>query len=107
MERRQSKRLTVNLKAERLSCNKDCSVFIDNLSENGIQIITAPAKNPGVFVPGAAVEIKLKTANGETIKLYCNVKWAYDNSQEDLTNSVGLEILDPPFEYREFIKKLN
>jgi len=104
-ERRRLKRLTVNLKAERLSCTNNCSVFIENLSEKGIHMITAPAKNPNLFVPGSSVELKLKTMNGETIKLQCNVKWAYDNSPEDMTNSVGLEIIDPPDTYLEFVKK--
>lgn len=103
-ERRRSRRLSVNLKAERLSCTNNCSVFIENLSEKGIHMITAPVKNPNLFVPGSAVELKLKTANGQTIKLQCNVKWAYDNSPEDMTNSVGLEIIDPPGSYLEFIK---
>ena len=103
-ERRRARRLSVNLKAERLSCTNNCSVFIENLSEKGIHMITAPAKNRNLFVPGSAVELKLKTTNGETIKLQCNVKWAYDNSPEDMTNSVGLEIIDPPDSYREFIK---
>jgi len=107
MERRRTKRLTVNLKAERLSCTNNCSVFIENLSETGIQMITASAKNRNLFIPGAPVDIKLETTDGETIKLQCHVKWSYDNSEEDLTNSVGLEIIDPPLEYREFIKKLN
>jgi hypothetical protein len=107
MDRRRSKRLTVNLKAERLTCSNDCSVFIENLSETGIQMITAPAGNATLFIPGAPVELKLKTAEGNTIKLECNVKWSYDNTEEDLTNSVGLEIIDPPFEYKEFIKNLH
>jgi len=103
-ERRHSKRLTVNLKAERLSCTNNCSVFIENLSEKGIHMITAPARNPNLFIPGSAVVLKLKTTNGETIKLQCNVKWAYDNSPEDMTNSVGLEIIDPPDSYLAFVK---
>ena len=103
-ERRHSKRLTVNLKAERLSCTNNCSVFIENLSENGIHMITAPVRNPNLFVPGSAVELKLKTTNGETIKLQCNVKWAYDNAPEDMTNSVGLEIIDTPDSYLAFVK---
>jgi hypothetical protein len=103
-ERRSSKRLSVNLKAERLSCTNNCSVFIENLSEKGIHMITAPAKNPNLFVTGSAIELKLKTTNGQTIKLQCNVKWSYDNSPEDMTNSVGLEITDPPDTYLEFVK---
>jgi len=106
MERRRAQRLTVNLKAERLSCTKNCSVFIENLSDTGISMITSPTNNK-VYVPGSAIDIKLKLATGNTIKLNCNVKWYYDNSSEDMTNSVGLEIVDPPEEYKEFIKTLN
>lgn len=107
MERRRAKRIAVQLQAERLSCSNNCSVFIENLSESGIQMITAPAENQNLFVPNTEVELKLKTANGDTIHLECSVKWVYDNSHEDLTNSVGLEIIDPPFEYKEFIKNLH
>ena len=107
MERRRAKRISVQIAAERLSCSNNCSVFIENLSESGIQMITAPAKTRNLFVPGADVELNLKTAHGNTIHLECSVKWVYDNSHEDLTNSVGLEIIDPPFEYKEFIKNLH
>ena len=105
MERRHSKRITVNLKAERISCTKNCSVFIENLSEKGIYMITAPSMNPE-YVQGSELDLELELSNGETISLNCNVKWSYDNSPEDLTSSVGLEIIDPPFEYKEFIKNL-
>lgn len=106
MERRRAKRLTVNLKAERLSCTKNCSVFIENLSESGISMITSPS-HTNAYVPGSEINIKLKLSNGTTIKLNCNVKWAYDNSSEDMTNSVGLEIIDPPEAYREFVRTLH
>ncbi|UCD34217.1 MAG: PilZ domain-containing protein [Nitrospiraceae bacterium] len=107
MERRRGKRLSVNLKAERLSCSRNCSVFIENISDTGIQMITAPAKNPKVFVPGAPVELRLETAEGNPIKLNCLVKWSYDSSREDMTNSVGLEVIDPPDEYLSLVKNLH
>ncbi len=103
MERRGNERLVVNLKAERLSCSKNCSVFIENLSDTGIYMITAPSKN-SEYEPGRNLLIKLELSSGKTLNLECKVKWSYDNSPEDLTNSVGLEILDPPEEYKNFIK---
>jgi len=105
MERRQAERVTVNLKAERISCTNNCSVFIENLSESGIYMTTAPAKN-NEFLPGKELDLELELNTGKTINLNCNVKWAVDNSPEDLTKSVGLEIIDPPSEYREFVKNL-
>jgi hypothetical protein len=106
MERRRAKRVTVNLKAERISCTKNCSVFIENLSETGISMITSPTNNK-VYVPGSGINLKLKLSTGDTIKLNCNVKWYYDSSSDDMTNSVGLEIIDPPDDYMEFLKTLN
>ena len=106
MERRGAKRLVVNMKAERLSCTKNCSVFIENLSDTGIYMITAPSKNKD-YEPGRRLLMKLELATGKTLNLQCNVKWSYDNSPEDLTNSVGLEILNPPDEYKNFINTLN
>ena len=106
MERRGANRLVVNLKAERLSCTKNCSVFIENLSDTGIYMITAPSKSKD-YEPGRKLLLKLELASGKTLNLQCNVKWSYDNSPEDLTNSVGLEILNPPEEYKNFIKTLH
>ncbi len=106
MEKRRDKRLSVKLKAKRISCTKNCSVFIENLSERGIQMITAPPKKND-YVPGSEIDIKFELATGKIIELLCNVKWSYNNSEEDMTNSVGLEIVDPPEEYKEFIETLN
>jgi len=105
MERRRAERKTVNLKAERISCTENCSVFIENLSESGIYMITAP--NNHDYVPGTEVDLELELNNGNIINLNCHVKWAIDNSLEDRTNSVGLEIIDPPSEYKEFLKTLH
>ncbi len=106
MERRRSKRITVNLKAERISCTGECSVFIENLSEDGIYIITSRSNNYK-YLPGTDLDLELELSNGEIINLNCNVKWFYNNSSEDQTNSVGLEVLDPPLQYKEFIKNLH
>ncbi|RJQ53356.1 MAG: PilZ domain-containing protein [Nitrospiraceae bacterium] len=106
MERRREARITVNLKAERISCTENCSVFIENLSETGINMITAPAKN-SEYIPGSEVDLELELNSGKIINLNCNVKWAVDNSPEDPASNVGLEIIDPPAEYKEFVRTLH
>ncbi len=106
MERRNTKRVTVNLRAERISCTKNCSVFIENLSESGIYMTTAPAKN-SEYILGTELDLELELNSGKIINLNCHVKWAVDNTPEALTNSVGLEIIDPPSEYKEFVKSLH
>lgn len=106
MERRRAKRVTVNLKAERISCVNNCSVFIENLSESGIYMITAPAKS-SEYKPGSELDLELELNTGTVINLNCHVKWAISNAPEDLTSSVGLEVINPPVEYREFVKSLH
>ncbi|KPK36388.1 MAG: hypothetical protein AMK70_02360 [Nitrospira bacterium SG8_35_1] len=106
MERRTSDRVVVNLKAERISCIENCSVFIENLSENGIYMITAPSRKNS-FTPGTELELELELSTEKSINLNCNVKWAYKNEHDDLTHSVGLEIIEPPQEYKDFITNLN
>ncbi len=106
MERRRSKRIKVNLKAERISCTDNCSVFIEDLSESGISMLTTNTKKKN-YVTGTEIDLELELSTGETMNLNCNVKWAYDNSPEDPTNHVGLEIVDPPHKYMEFLKTLH
>ncbi len=105
MERRRAKRITVNLKAERISCTENCSVFIENLSESGISMITADPKN-NEFIPGSELDLELELSNGDVINLNCNVKWSYETTPEDLSSNVGLEIIDAPKDYLSFINAL-
>jgi len=105
MERRRARRVTINLKAERISCVNNCSVFIENISETGIYIITAPDKK-NRYIPGTEMGLELELSNGKTINLNCNVKWA-ESTTDDKSKSVGLEIIDPPLEYKEFLKTLH
>ncbi len=107
MENRRSERKTVHLKAERISGDTSYAVFIENISEYGINIITAPAESGTNFIPGASLDLKLQLSSEETINLHCRVRWLYQNTPPDnLTNSIGIEIIDPPLRYKEFVKKL-
>jgi hypothetical protein len=107
MEKRRSKRKIVRLKAERISGNKNHAVFIENLSEEGIYMITAPAKTSMDFTPGTKLELKFQFPSGDTLNLRCKVIWSYKKTPPDgLTNSVGMEIIAPPLKYKEFVKTL-
>ncbi|MEE9524752.1 MAG: PilZ domain-containing protein [Thermodesulfovibrionales bacterium] len=108
MEKRRTKRITVSMKAERISGNLKKAVMIENISESGINMITAPAKTAARFKPGIDVRLKFRLSNGEILNLNCKVRWSYTKVPTDgLTSNVGLEIIDPPKEYRKFVKTLN
>ena len=107
MERRLFERKTVHLKAERLSGDESNAVFIKNISEQGLQIITTPAERADDYPPDTFFDLRFQLSSGETIELQCIVKWAYQNDPpDDLTSSVGMEIIDPPLRYKEFVKNL-
>jgi hypothetical protein len=107
MEKRRSRRITVNLKAERISGNERYGVFIENISEYGIHMITSPQKSHEKFIPGTDINLKFFFLSGETINLNCKVRWAIVKIPTNgLTDSVGLEIIDPPLKYIEFVQNL-
>ncbi len=103
MERRRAKRVTVNLKAERISCTENCAVFIENISKTGISMLTVNRK----YKPGSEIDLELELTNGDVINLNCNVKWSYETSKKDKSNNVGLEIVDPPKDYLKFLNALH
>jgi hypothetical protein len=105
MERRRATRKTIKLKAERLSCTGKCSVFIEDLSETGIKMITAPHKEND-FAPGKDLDLELELATGCIISLNCNVRWSYDDPSKEQSSSVGLEIISPPQEYKKFVRAI-
>ncbi len=106
MEKRRSERITISLKAERISGDADHSVFIENLSETGIYMIAAPAGSAKEFEPGKDVSLKLQLSSKKTLKLDCKIIWSHKTPPHGLTKSVGLEIINPSLEYKEFLKTL-
>ncbi len=107
MEKRHFKRIAVNLKAERISGDTTHGVFIENVSEKGLYIITAPAKSAYDFHPGSPVDLKFQLSSGETLDLNCRVIWSHKIPPHGLTSSIGMEIIDPPLKYLEFVKNLH
>lgn len=107
MERRRSKRIQVNLRAERISGDEKHAVFIENISEHGIHLITTSSHTHKKFAPGTEIELKFKLSTGETINLCSKVRWAdFRIPPEKATDSIGLEIIDPPLHYIRFVRAL-
>jgi len=108
MEKSRSQRIKVNLKAERISGDEKHGIFIENISENGIHIITAHEREHREYFPGRDVDLKLFLSSGGVLSLRCKVKWLCPEVlPNDLIDSIGLEIIDPPLRYIEFVKTLH
>jgi len=108
MERRRAKRISVNLKAQRISGDEKHAVFIEDISESGIHIITAPSVASKKYIPGMDIIVRLYISAKDKITLHCKTRWAYHKMPpEKDVDSIGLEIIQPPAEYIKFIRTLS
>jgi len=107
MEARLFRRIRVSLKAEHISGGAKLPVFIENLSEQGMHMVTLHKGMENQLSPGTPVHLKLQISSGESVPLRCEVRWASAQAPPDgVTDSVGLQIYDPPPQYVSFVKTL-
>jgi len=108
MERRRSRRVKFSLKAERISGSGDRTVFIENISEEGILMVLPHSKKAEKFQPGMIVDLRFRLSSGKDIDLTCIVRWAVQKMPPDgKTDSVGLEIEKPPVLYQKFVRTIS
>jgi ACT domain-containing protein len=106
MERRHHKRITIRLNAESITGDTNFSVFIENVSESGISMITAPSSIPKDFTQDQTIKLQLKLSSKEILGLRCKVKWSHRTAPRSSEYSVGLEIIEPPEAYINFVRTL-
>jgi len=106
MDARKHKRFIVSMEAELLFRANHFACSVENLSEVGVYIITSYAESITDFPPGTSIELIVKFPNGESQRLNCKVKWQYKTPPYGVTNSIGMEIMDPPPSYIESLKTL-
>lgn len=107
MQTRRFDRVRVSLRAEHISESSTRPVFIENVSESGMHLVTIHKGEEAIFFPGKNIELKLRLSSGEMISLRCEVRWMSTEIPPDgVTDSVGLEIVDPPPQYVSFVKNL-
>ncbi|UCH81469.1 MAG: PilZ domain-containing protein [Nitrospiraceae bacterium] len=93
----------VNIRAE-ISCdNFSCDGYIENLSEDNICCSTT-AKN---LSPGTEFQVTFKQESGEALNLNCRLKWSYELPPHNIINSIGMDILNQPAQYKSFLKSLS
>lgn len=105
-DKRTHERIIARLKAVLTHENISYVGMIENISEHGLYMISLPIKHKINFRPGSLHEMKLRTLPGKSVTLHCNVQWAYKTPPYGLTNSVGMEILNPSQAYKEFLGTL-
>jgi hypothetical protein len=106
-EKRTYKRITANLEGVLLNDNISYVAFIRNFSEHGLNTIVTPLKTSVNFILQEKIDLKLNIPSGKTINLHCRKRWSHDISLSRLTKNIGVEIIEPPIMYIEFINTLH
>lgn len=109
MEKRRSKRKTVQIDAEFISGNAGYSGLIDNISENGICMETISKDllgNSTYFNPGREFHVKFRIRPEEEIKLHCKVTWSFKAAPHGIKIKIGMDIIFPPPSYVNFYRNL-
>jgi hypothetical protein len=105
---RLSHRKFVSLMADYVEGGLNLPVFIGNVSEKGMHMVTLKKYTEGKLFPGNNVELKLRLSPEERIPLSCEVRWVpTDIFPYGVTYGVGLEIITPPSQYISFVKSLS
>jgi hypothetical protein len=109
MEKRHSARIPVCLETKLISGSKSYTGVIGNLSKGGVYLETVPTKSATPFIPKTRLELKIQIPSKEIINLHCKVVWLHTKKTlpHGLTNCIGMEIINPPSEYKGFLKSLH
>lgn len=99
--------MAVRLQAEMVMEGNTYEGFIENCSREGILKII-PHERLQNFLPGTTIEIRFQTPSGKTLNLNCEIRWLrfQTNMPFGLNHFVGMEIINPPRLYNEFIQTI-
>jgi hypothetical protein len=65
-----------------------------------------PTRTLRDFATGIKLDLTFQIPSGETLNLYCRKIWSFRITPRSLIKRIGMEIIDPPVEYREFLTSL-
>jgi hypothetical protein len=105
-EKRAYKRIPVKLEGNFVSNDTSHIAFIRNVSEYGANAIFSSMKTAKGFITETQHDLKIHLSSGATINLKCTGKWSSSISPQGLTKEIGVEIIDPPIQYKEFLNTL-
>ncbi len=107
MEKRRTERLVDSMDAEIISEGIRYPGIVMNFSEEGLYMVTATANMSVNISPSSILKMKCMLPTGDQVNVDCEVKWLQTRtSPYGVTFSLGMELLDPPKEYKKFISSL-
>jgi hypothetical protein len=98
MEKRRSKRKTVNLETAITFNGVNYAGFVENMCDHGLHIIASSGKRVTSFIPENKINLKFSSSSSEKINLHCEVRWVHINKTpiHGLMYRMGLEIVETP-----------
>ncbi len=98
MNKRRAERLMMGFRAKFMQGGVNYSGVIENISTTGIYLVTAPTKTAMELAPGTMLELMFEPLPGETLNFHCKVKWHKKTSPHELTDMIGMEIINPQWD---------
>ncbi len=107
MERRRHKRIYVHLKATITVDDQTYEGYVENISEIGIgYLMSSPGRFKDDYLSNKSIELTMQMEPGQTIVLNCVAAWAKKGLVSGKTVGVGMNIIDPPPEYKDWVKNI-
>ncbi|KPJ98399.1 MAG: hypothetical protein AMK71_11470 [Nitrospira bacterium SG8_35_4] len=103
MNKRVKKRINIGLDA---AFGSSCMALTENISEGGIYVKIACTETAANIRPGAMVNLALELPSGKLLTLKCKKVWSNKNTSNSLIEHIGVEIINPPDEYKFFYHRL-
>ena len=97
-------KLPVCLEGELIFSDVSCSAFVENISEDGTYVSIAHVITKDHVRPKTKLNLKVRLPSGEKILLYCREKWSERNTPHSLIERIGMEIINPPEKFIQFIE---
>jgi hypothetical protein len=104
MENRRHERIVESLEAEIVSNGTVYSCIVMNFSAEGLYIVTATASSIVEIAPSTILQLNCTLPSGSRLSMDCKIIWFQTKpSSHGVAFSLGLEIVDPPEEYKDFL----
>lgn len=107
VEKRYNERMPCHLNARIVSEDKTYDGFIENASESGIgYLITSSVPLRDELEINDNVELHFQISSDDSINLNCEVVWTKRGLFSGKTIGIGINIINPPSEYKKWIRNL-
>jgi len=104
LENRISKRIPVSFEAHLTWGDKTYRAFITSISEKGLYVIAPSGEKDFTSRDKSSVIVKFFASPGNLLELRCKEIWSDSDITEHSTQTIGLEIKNPPVAFKEFYR---